>query len=74
MFFCESLGLAVEEDEAGMVVVAGWKEDSPAAEHPSLMVGIYGWHRSRAKSLREGVHFRAQSLYLSLTGLSNHCN
>lgn len=23
-----------------MVVVAGWKEDSPAAEHPSLMVSL----------------------------------
>lgn len=38
-FFCEDLGLTVEEDEDGMVVVAGWKEESAAAAHPSLMVG-----------------------------------
>lgn len=30
----------MEEDEEGMIVVAGWKEDSAAAEHPSLMVGL----------------------------------
>ncbi|CAM9873724.1 unnamed protein product [Ectocarpus sp. 6 AP-2014] len=47
-FTCNTLGLTVEEDEEGMVVVAGWEEDSAAAEHPSLMIGmrilsIDGW-------------------------------
>ncbi|CAM9150534.1 unnamed protein product [Ectocarpus sp. 12 AP-2014] len=47
-FSCNTLGLTVEEDEEGMVVVAGWEEDSAAAEHPSLMIGmrilsIDGW-------------------------------
>lgn len=37
-FFCKALGLTVEEDEKGMVIVAGWEERSAAAEHPSLMV------------------------------------
>ncbi|CAM9233688.1 unnamed protein product [Laminaria digitata] len=59
VFFCESLGLTVEEDEEGMVVVAGWKEDSPAAEHPSLMVGmrilsIDGWDLPCALSTASG--------------------
>ncbi|CAM9441290.1 unnamed protein product [Scytosiphon promiscuus] len=48
VFFCKTLGLTVEEDEEGMVIVAGWEEDSAAAEHPSLMTGmrilsIDGW-------------------------------
>eukprot|EP00752_Nemacystus_decipiens_P008302 g7422.t1 len=47
-FFCTKLGLTVEEDEQGNVIVAGWEEDSAAANHASLMVGmkilsIDGW-------------------------------
>lgn len=37
-FYCQGLGLQVEEDEEENVVVAGWDEGSPAAESPSLMV------------------------------------
>lgn len=48
-FFCQTLGLEVEEDEEGMVVVAGWEEGSAAAEHPSLMVRV----TSRAAPLYE---------------------
>lgn len=42
-FFCKKLGLAVEEDENGNVIVAGWEEDSAAAEHSSLMVSEAGF-------------------------------
>lgn len=40
-FFCESLGLMLDLDEIGMVVVSGWKDDSPAAKCSSLMVSVF---------------------------------
>lgn len=42
-FFCTRLGLTVEENEKGNVIVAGWEEDSAAAEHSSLMVREAGF-------------------------------
>lgn len=58
-FFCNNLGLKVEEEE-GMVIVAGWKGGSAAAKHPSLMVSHFSrrldtvatFHRARAGRLR----------------------
>lgn len=64
IFFCKTLGLTVEEDEEGMVVVAGWVEDSAAAEHPSLMVSA---SFLRPDDLRNTVvpHFATVWLHLS---------
>lgn len=61
--FCQSLGLAIEEDEEGMVIVAGWDEGSAAAEHPSLMVGIPNMSTSTVVQMRTDF-FVTQSEFL----------